>query len=31
MEAVGGAGVADIIRVGDGDPKAHKRRLITAG
>ncbi|KAJ7089699.1 WD40 repeat-like protein, partial [Mycena belliarum] len=32
LEAVGGAGVMDIIRVGDEDqPQAHKRRLISVG
>ncbi|KAJ7132140.1 WD40 repeat-like protein [Mycena epipterygia] len=32
MEAIGGAGVTDIIRVGDEDQtKAQKRRLISAG
>jgi pre-rRNA-processing protein IPI3 len=31
IEAIGGAGVGDIIRVGDNDPKALKKRLITAG
>lgn len=30
-EAIGGAGVADIIRVGDEDPKTCKKRLITVG
>jgi pre-rRNA-processing protein IPI3 len=30
-EAVGGAGVVDIIRVADEDPKACKKRLIVVG
>lgn len=30
-EALGGAGVADVIRVGDDDPKTHKKRLISVG
>jgi pre-rRNA-processing protein IPI3 len=31
IEAIGGAGVGDIVRVGDEDPKALKKRLITVG
>ncbi|EMD38945.1 hypothetical protein CERSUDRAFT_112651 [Gelatoporia subvermispora B] len=31
MEAVGGAGANDIIRINDEDPQAAKRRLISAG
>ena len=30
-EAVGGAGVADVIRVGEEDPKTRNKRLITIG
>ncbi|KAI0629250.1 WD40 repeat-like protein [Trametes polyzona] len=31
MEAVGGAGVSDIIRINDVDPKDARKRLISAG
>ena len=31
IEAIGGAGVGDIVRVGDEDPKALKKRLIAVG
>jgi hypothetical protein len=31
MEAVGGAGVTDVIRINDQDPKSNKKRLITVG
>ncbi|KAJ7281918.1 WD40 repeat-like protein [Mycena rebaudengoi] len=31
MEAIGGAGVTDIIRVGEDEQKAQKRRLISVG
>jgi len=31
IKAVGGAGIGDIVRVGDEDPKALKKRLITVG
>ncbi|KAF7971945.1 hypothetical protein HWV62_19401 [Athelia sp. TMB] len=31
IEAVGGAGVADTIRVGDEDPKTRRKRLISVG
>jgi hypothetical protein len=30
-EAVGGAGVTDVIRVGEQEPKATKKRLISVG
>ncbi|KAI0046012.1 WD40 repeat-like protein [Auriscalpium vulgare] len=31
IEAVGGAGVSDIIRIGDEDPKEARKRLISVG
>lgn len=31
MEAVGGAGVSDVIRIGEEDPREAKRRVITVG
>lgn len=31
MEALGGAGVTDIIRVGDENDEARKKRLISVG
>lgn len=31
IKAVGGAGIGDIVQVGDEDPKALKKRLITVG
>ncbi|KAI0793928.1 WD40 repeat-like protein [Fomes fomentarius] len=31
MEAVGGAGVSDVIRINDTDPNAAKKRLISVG
>jgi len=30
-EAIGGAGVADVIRMGEEDPKTRNKRLITVG
>lgn len=31
LEAIGGAGVTDVVRVGDEDAKPTKKRLISAG